>query len=72
MMNIHGTCGLCGGAVTSPMFWGGTSPPPVRCESCGARPANAYGDVMPMVPAAQQPQDHKYQLVEVLGGANMP
>lgn len=50
----HGTCSLCGGAVTTPFVWMSTIPPTPTCSSCGAQPANAHGPVIPMVPARRQ------------------
>ncbi len=44
--NIHGTCGNCGGAVVTYMFYSGNQRP--HCESCGAVAKNAFGQVIPM------------------------
>lgn len=48
--NIHGTCSLCGGAVTTPFAWWGVIPPTPTCSSCGAIPAAPHGPVIPMQP----------------------
>lgn len=54
---VIGTCGLCGGPVRIPELWGGSVPPVPSCADCGAKKANAYGPVLPMVP------DKPYQWV---------
>lgn len=43
-----GTCGHCGGAVTTPEIWMGLQHPTVRCESCGRKPKDAHGPKMDM------------------------
>lgn len=46
--NIHGTCGHCGGAVTTPSVWMGIEPPTPTCNRCGRIPKNPHGPVIPM------------------------
>ncbi len=46
--NIHGTCGRCGGRVTTPRLWGGIHPPVPSCESCGAQVKQPHGPVLDM------------------------
>lgn len=48
-MTVIGQCGVCGGNVVVPTEWWSVVPPPVACQSCGARPAGP-GQVMDMVP----------------------
>jgi len=45
---VVGTCGKCGGPVTVPFAWWGTSPPVPCCNVCGAYVKNSYGPVLPM------------------------
>ena len=45
---VHGTCSLCGGAVTTPDMWGGINPPIQTCQNCGATKAQPYGPVIQM------------------------
>lgn len=45
-----GTCGNCGGRVSTPKVWYGLNPPTPQCESCGAEPKNAHGPVLEMKP----------------------
>lgn len=45
---IHGTCSICGGAVTTPMFWGGIHPPIPTCSRCGAVKKRPHGDIVEM------------------------
>lgn len=47
-MQIIGTCGKCGGAVTVPECWAGLMPPVPTCNSCGAKKKNPYGEIVPM------------------------
>ena len=47
-MQTVGTCSICGGPVQYPMHWGGSTPPPIACAHCGAKPKSAYGPVIPM------------------------
>lgn len=47
---IVGTCGLCGGPVTTPTIWMSVSPPPRTCSDCGAEASESFGPVIPMVP----------------------
>lgn len=47
---ILGTCSLCGGPVTVPHAWLGTSPPLPECKHCHARPRRPYGPVIDMQP----------------------
>ena len=46
-----GTCGNCGGRVSTPKVWYGINPPTPQCESCGAEPKNAHGPVLEMKPS---------------------
>lgn len=48
MKNIHGTCGACGGPVTTPSPWLGVIPPTPTCDRCGRVPAESFGPVLPM------------------------
>lgn len=50
MSTIHGTCSLCGGAVTTPNNWLGINPPIPTCSSCNAIPREPYGKVIDMEP----------------------
>ena len=43
-----GTCSLCGGAVTLPDVWMGTTPPIPACSRCGATPKNPHGPLIDM------------------------
>ncbi len=43
-----GTCGLCGGRVAVASAYMSTIPPIPQCQSCGARPSQPYGPVIPM------------------------
>jgi len=61
-MQTIGTCGNCGGPVQSPLHWGGPTPPPQRCATCGARPKHQYGPVIPMDPIAGALQDIRERL----------
>ena len=45
-----GTCSACGGRVTVPLVWMGTTPPIPTCESCGATKAQPNGPVIEMEP----------------------
>ena len=42
-----GTCGNCGGRIIMDMY---TTRPKPYCESCGARPKEAFGPVREMEP----------------------
>lgn len=46
--NVHGTCGRCGGRVTTPRAWGGIHPPVPTCEACGASVKLPHGPVLDM------------------------
>ena len=46
----NGTCGNCGGRVSTPTVWYGIHPPTPRCDSCGAIPKNPHGPVIEMQP----------------------
>lgn len=48
MPNVHGTCGKCGGMITTPQHWSGAVPPIPTCNSCGAQVKNPYGPVLEM------------------------
>lgn len=54
MYNTIGTCSICGGAVTTPMHWGGLFPPIPTCKDCGAIAQPNYGAVIPMQPRPQR------------------
>lgn len=47
MVQVVGTCSLCGGAVAVPAMWMSIIPPVPTCGSCGAVAA-AHGPVIPM------------------------
>lgn len=51
MMDVVGTCSICGGEVMSYRIWHAITPPPMQCARCGAHAAS-HGPVIPMVPAA--------------------
>lgn len=53
MQRVIGTCSLCGGRVTLPEFWWGTTPPVPTCECCGGVKAD-HGPVIDMKPAPRQ------------------
>ncbi len=44
-----GTCSICGGRVSEPVFFHSIVPPVPTCESCGAVAAS-FGPVVPMKP----------------------
>lgn len=48
MNHTIGTCSICGGAVTQPDNWHWATPPPPRCQSCGAKPKQPHGAVIEM------------------------
>lgn len=49
MQNVRiGTCGICGGPVSTPAVWHGIIPPEKKCEWCGAHPQEELGPVLPM------------------------
>jgi len=50
MDTTAGTCSLCGGRVTLPSAWYGTTPPIPTCESCGATKKSPHGGVIEMEP----------------------
>jgi len=53
---VLGSCSLCGGDVTTPTTWSGTSPPEPTCRRCGAVAAKP---VIPMVrPSVGTPIPH--------------
>ena len=43
-----GTCGNCGGSVTTPHLWNGIHPPTPTCVNCGSVPVEAHGPALPM------------------------
>lgn len=46
-----GTCGNCGGAVSTPTVWLGVKPPVPQCTRCGVTPASGtFGPRIPMHP----------------------
>ncbi len=55
---IVGTCGLCGGPVTTPLAFHSTTPPRPTCDSCGAHPQDSFGPTLPM----EKPKKRKTQL----------
>lgn len=60
-MNITiGTCGNCGGRVSVPRAWMGIHPPVPRCESCGARIKNPWGEAIPMERPSRRNPDKSY------------
>lgn len=63
MKRIHGTCGHCGGAVTTPSLWMGINPPTPTCEVCGRVPVEAHGPVLPM---ADKPKYSKDTLGDIV------
>jgi len=53
MQYVHGTCGRCGGAVTTPKIWMGVLPAIPQCQRCHAYVAPAYGPTLPMAEPAR-------------------
>lgn len=49
-----GTCSICGGPVTCPLFYWSTVPPVPKCEGCGA--TGGHGPVIQMTPVRSCPQ----------------
>lgn len=47
---VLGTCGNCGGPVTTPGMWHSVTPAPKQCSVCGAHAAD-HGPVIPMGPS---------------------
>lgn len=64
---VVGTCGNCGGAVTVPVVFLSVVPPTPQCDSCGSRPANAFGPVVKMEPARPRGGDGLGRLMDHLG-----
>lgn len=47
-INIHGTCGVCGGPVITYRFWGSSLPQIPKCQNCHREVAGGYGPKLPM------------------------
>ena len=69
-MNQHGTCGHCGGPVTTPSIWMGIHPPTPTCQQCGRVPLAPFGPVIPMGPKPK-PFVPK-TLAQCFGGIEVP
>lgn len=69
---LHGTCGNCGGLVTTPDVWMGINPPIPTCQSCGATVKNFGGPVRKMNPPIKGPDFLVDKLPKFDPWENMP